>query len=147
MFMDETVKENLTEETKQNTENTDNEESADLSALYDDSVQESVSLIQATADIYTEKYHEKPYGAMDIIGDIISFIISVLLAFMWTIIMLLILSFVLRSSWHLQIGAMLVISGVVSLAVAVFLIVQKTNKYIKLNDEKRKYKESSDKEE
>ena len=131
--------ESLTAETLNNGEPAEN---GDLSKLYEDDLQESVVTLQKAADHHTERYHEHPYGAADIITDIVSFIISVGVAFAWTLVMLLIMSFVLRSACHLKIEGMLAVSGAVSLAVAIFTAVRKADKYIKLNDEKRRFKKS-----
>ena len=120
-------------------------ESTDLSNLYTDELQKSVVSMQKSADTYTERYHEKPFGATDIITDVLSFVISVGVAFAWTLVMLLIISFVARSAWSLQIEGMLIISGIVSFAVAVIDAVKKARKYSKYADEKRRYKESSQK--
>lgn len=66
-------------------------------------------------------------------------------AFGWLLLMLLIISFVARSSVHLTIDKMLIMSGVFAFIVAIFTAVKKTRKYVKLNDEIRRYKESTKK--
>ena len=135
--MDELSKDSLTA--------TEEKENADLSNLYDDEVQKSVVSMQKSADEYNDRYHEKPYGAGDIVMDIITFVVYVVVAFGWLLLMLLIVSFVARSSVHLTIDKMLIMSGVFAFFVAIFTAVKKTRKYVRLNDEIRRYKESTKK--
>ncbi|MBO4679498.1 MAG: hypothetical protein J5626_07490 [Lachnospiraceae bacterium] len=119
------------------------EEKENLSELYNDEVQASVVSMQKSADTYTERYHEKPFGKGDIILDIISFFVYVTVAFGWLLLMLLCISFVARSVFHMQFTTMLIVSGIFAFITAVVVAVRKTKKYLRLNDEARRYKERS----
>jgi hypothetical protein len=100
----------------------------DLSKMYKDKKQESVNNLK---DISAE-YPQKPFTAQDVVMDIIMLFVTTAVAFGWTLIMLLIFSFVTLSYVHIEIGRMLLISTVVAVVWFVVDIVKKVVKYRKL---------------
>ena len=100
----------------------------DLSKMYKDKKQESVNNLK---DISAE-YPQKPFTAQDVVMDIIMLFVTTAVAFGWTLIMLLIFSFVTLSYVHIEIGMMLLISTVVAVVWFVVDIVKKVVKYRKL---------------
>lgn len=100
----------------------------DLSKMYKDKKQESVNNLK---DISAE-YPQKPFTAQDVVMDIIMLFVTTAVAFGWTLIMLLIFSFVTLSYVHIEIGRMLLISTVVAVVWFVVDIVKKVAKYRKL---------------
>ena len=113
----------------------------DLSGLYRDDTQDTVRSLQESADRMTENYHNNPFGAKDIIADIIFFFVVTATAFGWLLLMLLIVSFVAHTYIHLKIDKMILASAVFAVVAAVVYIIKKAQKYIRLSDEKRKHKE------
>lgn len=100
----------------------------DLSKMYKDKKQESVNNLK---DISAE-YPQKPFTAQDVVMDIIMLFVTTAVAFGWTLIMLLIFSFVTLSYVHIEIGTMLLISTVVAVGWFVVDVVKKVVKYRKL---------------
>ncbi len=100
----------------------------DLSKMYKDKKQESVNNLK---DISAE-YPQKPFTAQDVVMDIIMLFITTAIAFGWTLIMLLIFSFVTLSYVHIEIETMLLISTVVAVVWFVVDVVKKVVKYRKL---------------
>lgn len=100
----------------------------DLSKMYKDKKQESVNNLK---DISAE-YPQKPFTAQDVVLDIIMLFVTTAVAFGWTLIMLLIFSFVTLSYVHIEIGTMLLISTVVAVVWFVVDVVKKVVKYRKL---------------
>ena len=100
----------------------------DLSKMYKDKKQESVNNLK---DISAE-YPQKPFTAQDVVMDIIMLFVTTAVAFGWTLIMLLIFSFVTLSYVYIEIGMMLLISTVVAVVWFVVDIVKKVVKYRKL---------------
>ena len=100
----------------------------DLSKMYKDKKQESVNNLK---DISAE-YPQKPFTAQDIVMDIIMLFVTTAVAFGWTLIMLLIFSFVTLSYVHIEIETMLLISTVVAVVWFVVDVVKKVVKYRKL---------------
>lgn len=100
----------------------------DLSKMYKDKKQESVNNLK---DISAE-YPQKPFTAQDVVMDIIMLFVTTAVAFGWTLIMLLIFSFVTLSYVHIEIETMLLISTVVAVGWFVVDVVKKVVKYRKL---------------
>lgn len=100
----------------------------DLSKMYKDKKQESVNNLK---DISAE-YPQKPFTAQDVVMDIIMLFVTTAVAFGWTLIMLLIFSFVTLSYVHIEIETMLLISTVVAVVWFVVDVVKKVVKYRKL---------------
>lgn len=100
----------------------------DLSKMYKDKTQESVNNLK---DISAE-YPQKPFTAQDVVMDIIMLFVTTAVAFGWTLIMLLIFSFVTLSYVHIEIETMLLISTVVAVVWFVVDVVKKVVKYRKL---------------
>lgn len=100
----------------------------DLSKMYKDKKQESVNNLK---DISTE-YPQKPFTAQDVVMDIIMLFVTTAVAFGWTLIMLLIFSFVTLSYVHIEIEMMLLISTMVAVVWFVVDVVKKVVKYRKL---------------
>ncbi len=115
----------------------------DLSGLYRDETQDTIRSLQESADRMTENYHNNPFGAKDVIADIIFFFVVTATAFGWLLLMLLIVSFVAHTYIHLKIDKMILASAVFAVVAAVVYIIKKAQKYIRLSDEKRKRKEES----
>lgn len=113
----------------------------DLSGLYRDDTQDTVRSLQQSADRMTENYHSNPFGAKDIIADIILFFVVTATAFGWLLLMLLIVSFVAHTYIHLKIDKMILASAIFAVVAAVVYIIKKAQKYIRLSDEKKRYKE------
>ena len=93
----------------------------DLSKMYKDKKQESVNNLK---DISAE-YPQKPFTAQDVVMDIIMLFVTTAVAFGWTLIMLLIFSFVTLSYVHIEIETMLLISTVVAVVWFVVDVVKK----------------------
>ena len=100
----------------------------DLSKMYKDKKQESVNNLK---DISAE-YPQKPFTAQDVVMDIIMLFFTTAVAFGWTLIMLLIFSFVTLSYVHIEIEMMLLISTMVAVVWFVVDVVKKVVKYRKL---------------
>lgn len=100
----------------------------DLSKMYKDKKQESVNNLK---DISAE-YPQKPFTAQDVVMDIIMLFVTTAVAFGWTLIMLLIFSFVTLSYVHIEIEMMLLISTMVAVVWFVVDVVKKVVKYRKL---------------
>lgn len=100
----------------------------DLSKMYKDKKHESVNNLK---DISAE-YPQKPFTAQDVVMDIIMLFVTTAVAFGWTLIMLLIFSFVTLSYVHIEIETMLLISTVVAVVWFVVDVVKKVVKYRKL---------------
>lgn len=100
----------------------------DLSKMYKDKKQESVNNLKHIS----AEYPQKPFTAQDVVMDIIMLFVTTAVAFGWTLIMLLIFSFVTLSYVHIEIGMMLLISTVVAVVWFVVDIVKKVVKYRKL---------------
>ena len=100
----------------------------DLSKMYKDKKQESVNNLK---DISAE-YPQKPFTAQDVVMDIIMLFVTTAVAFGWTLIMLLIFSFVTLSYVHIEIEMMLLISTMVAGVWFVVDVVKKVVKYRKL---------------
>ena len=100
----------------------------DLSKMYKDKKQESVNNLK---DISAE-YPQKPFTAQDVVMDIIMLFITTAIAFGWTLIMLLIFSFVTLSYVHIEIETMLLIATVVAVVWFVVDVVKKVVKYRRL---------------
>ncbi len=100
----------------------------DLSKMYKDKKQESVNNLK---DISAE-YPQKPFTAQDVVRDIIMLFVTTAVAFGWTLIMLIIFSFVTLSYVHIEIVTMLLISTVVAVVWFVVDVVKKAVKYMKL---------------
>ena len=99
-----------------------------LSKMYKDKKQESVNNLK---DISAE-YPQKPFTAQDVVMDIIMLFVTTAVAFGWTLIMLLIFSFVTLSYVHIEIEMMLLISTMVAVVWFVVDVVKKVVKYRKL---------------
>ncbi|MCR4618908.1 MAG: hypothetical protein K5669_12075 [Lachnospiraceae bacterium] len=142
------MSEKIKEEVNISGEKTQSEDtkSEDLSKLYTDETQDIVRSMQVSADKMTENYHDNPFGAGDIVRDIILFFVTVAGAFGWLMLMLLIFSFVALSYVHLKFDKMIIASIIFAVVVGIIYIVAKSKKYVRFNDEKRKRKEAKRKE-
>ncbi len=116
----------------------------DLSGLYRDETQDTIRSLQESADRMTENYHDNPFGARDIITDIIFFFVVTATAFGWLLLMLLIVSFVAHTYIHLKIDKMILASAIFAVVAAVVYIIKKAQKYIRLSDEKKRRKEEKE---
>ena len=111
--------------------NTKKEIPKDLSEMYSDETHDLVRSMKESADRMTEAYHENPYDARDIITDIVFFFVVTVTAFVWLMLMLLIVSFVGHSYIHMKIDKMILVSVLFAIGAAVFYIVIKVKKYAK----------------
>ena len=100
----------------------------DLSKMYKDKKQESVNNLKDSS----AEYPQKPFTAQDVVMDIIMLFVTTAVAFGWTLIMLLIFSFVTLSYVHIEIEMMLLISTMVAVVWFVVDVVKKVVKYRKL---------------
>ena len=116
----------------------------DLSGLYRDETQDTIRSLQESADRMTENYHNNPFGAKDLIADIIFFFVVTATAFGWLLLILLIVSFVAHTYIHLKIDKMILASAIFAVVAAVVYIIKKAQKYIRLSDEKKRRKEEKE---
>lgn len=100
-----------------------------LSELYKDDKQDSVESLKAQAERISREYPDRPFTAKDVVLDIIFFFVYIAGAFVWSLGMLLIISFVTVSYLHFNIKYMIIFSVAVAIAVGIYYVIKKVKKY------------------
>ena len=96
---------------------------------FDDDIQRSVKALKETADAVNLDQSEYDFDTRDVVRDVIAMVVSMLVAFGWTILMLLIISFVTLSYIHFDIKVMLWISGGMAFITTIYYAVGMRRKY------------------
>lgn len=91
----------------------------------------SVEAMKQTADRALEEASKHPFHTADVVRDILGFFVTTAIAFGWTLLMLLILSFISLGYLHFKFDHMVLCAAVVAAATAVYYLVRKVNKYRK----------------
>ncbi len=102
----------------------------DLKELYHDSTQTSVQELQHAADAAAAEARERGVDVVDVVRDILLFFGTVALAFAWMMLMLLLISFVFHSYWHIfKIEWMVGVSIAFAVAAAIRYLWKMYHKY------------------
>ena len=112
------------------------DEKFDASALYTDETQGEIEKLKEEAKAAAKFEEEHPFGALDIVKDIIFFFVVTAVAFGWMLLMLLIVSFVTLSYLHFEFSVMVTVSVITAIIVAIAYLIIKVNKYVVLSRKK-----------
>ena len=113
------------------------EENKDLSKMYKDDSQKAMESLKKSADKMNEAYADNPFTRQDVVLDIVFFFIVTGAAFGWLLLMLLIISFISMGYLKFKFKTMVIAAVIFAVAVAVFYIFKKINKYKKVLNNRR----------